>query len=137
MWDLRADRIQYRDDAGRFEFGTMAYGCALGLAKAIEFILSHGIDAVWAHNLKLRTRLAEGLQQCGAQLLSPANDHERSPIVSAWFEGFSSRRLVESLKDQGVIVSPRADFVRFSPHLYNSSDDIDHALAVLNRALAL
>ena len=38
MWDLQADRIQYRDDAGRFEYGTMAYGCALGLAKAVEFL---------------------------------------------------------------------------------------------------
>ena len=137
MWDLRADRIQYRDDAGRFEFGTMAYGCALGLAKAIEFICDLGIDAVYAHDLKLRTRLVDGLQQCGAQLLSPVNDYECSPIVSARFDGYTSRRLVESLKDQGVIVSPRADFVRFSPHLYNSSKDIDHALDILNRLLAL
>ena len=136
MWDLRADRIQYREDAGRFEFGTMAYGCALGLAKAIEFILSLGIDAVCAHDLELRRRLAEGLKQRGAQLLSPADDNECSPIVSARFAGFSSRRLVDALKDQGVIVSPRADFVRFSPHLYNSSDDIDHALCVLDGALA-
>jgi len=136
MWDLRADRIQYRDDAGRFEFGTMAYGCALGLAKAIEFILSLGIEAVWSHDLRLRKRLAEGLQQRGAEVLSPANNNECSPIVSARFAGFSSRRLVDKLKERGVIVSPRADFVRFSPHLYNSSDDIDQALDSLDRALA-
>jgi selenocysteine lyase/cysteine desulfurase len=136
MWDLRADRIQYRDDAGRFEFGTMAYGCALGLAKAIEFILSLGVDAVWAHDLKLRKRLAEGLLQRGAEVLSPTNDNECSPIVSVRFAGFSSRRLVDKLKERGVIVSPRADFVRFSPHLYNSSDDIDQALDSLDRALA-
>ena len=136
MWDLRANRIQYRDDAGRFEFGTMAYGCALGLAKAIEFILSLGVDAVYAHDLELRRRLAEGLKQRGAQLLSPADDNESSPIVSARFAGFSSHRLVDALKGHGVIVSPRADFVRFSPHLYNSSDDIDRALDILDRALA-
>ena len=136
MWDLRADRIHYRDDAGRFEFGTMAYGCALGLAEAIELILDLGVEAVCAHDLKLRTRLAEGLKQRGAQLLSPDDENECSPIISARFAGFSSRRLVDSLKAQGVIVSPRADFVRFSPHLYNSSDDIDHALDVLDRALA-
>jgi selenocysteine lyase/cysteine desulfurase len=136
MWDLRADRIQYRDDAGRFEFGTMAYGCALALAEAIKFILSLGVDAVCAHDFKLRTRLAEGLKQRGAQLLSPVEDTECSPIVSARFAGFSSRRLVDKLKERGVIVSPRADFVRFSPHLYNSSDDIDQALDSLDRALA-
>ena len=132
----RVVALSHRDDAGRFEFGTMAYGCALGLAEAIKFILSLGVDAVCAHDFKLRTRLAEGLKQRGAQLLSPVEDTECSPIVSARFAGFSSRRLVDSLRQQDVIVSPRADFVRFSPHLYNSSDDIDHALEVLDRALA-
>ena len=135
MWDLRADRIQYRDDAGRFEFGTMAYGCALGLAKAIEFIRALGSDTILGHDLKLRERLVDGLIQRGAQLLGPSNAQERSPIVSLRFAGFSSRRLVDFLKAQGVIVSPRADFVRFSPHLYNSSDDIDHALEVLDQVL--
>ena len=134
MWDLRADRIQYRDDAGRFEYGTMAYGCALGLAKAVEFILACGAEAIFAHDLELGERLAKGLEQRGAQLLSPANKKERSPIISARFAGFSSRTVVNFLKDRGVIVSPRADFVRFAPHLYNSSDDIDHALQVLDRA---
>ena len=128
MWDLRADRIHYRDDASRFEFGTMAYGCALGLAKAIEFILNLGVDAVLAHDLKLRARLVEGLEQRGAQLLGPSVEKEQSPILSVLFPGFSSHRIVDFLKAQGVIVSPRADFVRFSPHLYNCSDDIDHAL---------
>jgi len=134
MWDLRPDRIQYRDDAGRFEYGTMAYGCALGLAKAAEFIITLGTDAVFAHDLKLRARLAEGLKQLGAQLLSPSKAKELSPIVSARFPGLSSRVLVNFLKDHGVIVSARADFVRFSPHLYNSSEDIDLALEILDRA---
>ena len=135
MWDLRANRIHYRDDASRFEFGTMAYGCALGLAKAIEFILNLGVDAVLAHDLKLRARLVEGLEQRGAQLLGPSVEKEQSPILSVLFPGFSSHRIVDFLKAQGVIVSPRADFVRFSPHLYNCSDDIDHALEILDHAL--
>ena len=137
MWDLRANRIQYRDDAGRFEFGTMAYGCALGLAKAVEFIFNLGADAIFVHDLALRSRLVEGLEQRGAQLLGPSNEKECSPILSALFPGFSSHRIVDFLKEQGVIVSPRGDFVRFSPHLYNSSDDIDHSLEILDRALGL
>lgn len=134
MWDLRADRIQYRDDAGRFEYGTMAYGCALGLAKAVEFIFNTGSEAIFEHDLSLRNRLAKGLKQRGARLLSPSIEKERSPIVSASFPRLSSRTLVNFLKKHGVVVSPRADFVRFSPHLYNSSDDIDLALDILDRA---
>ena len=105
------------------------------MGKAVEFILTLGSDAVFEHNLKLRERLVEGLKQSGAQLLSPSSEKERSPIVSARFPDFSSRTIVDFLKEQGVIVSPRADFVRFSPHLYNSSADIDDALEILDRAL--
>ena len=134
MWDLQADRIQYRDDAGRFEYGTMAYGCALGLAKAVAFLLSLGPEAIFRHDMKLRQRLVSGLQQRGARLLGPSDEKVCSPIVSSRFPGFSSRAIVSLLKDHGVIVSPRADFVRFSPHLYNCSDDIDLALEILDRA---
>jgi selenocysteine lyase/cysteine desulfurase len=81
--------------------------------------------------------LVEGLKQRGAQLLSPVNDKEHSPIVSARFPDFSASSIVDYLKEKGVIVSPRADFIRFSPHLYNSSDDIDRALEILDQALGL
>ena len=134
MWDLQADRIQYRDDTGRFEYGTMAYGCALGLASAVEFLLTIGAETIFRHDMQLRQRLISGLKQRGARLLGPADEKDCSPIVSARFPGFSSRAIVKFLKDHDVIVSPRADFVRFSPHLYNCSDDIDLALEVLDRA---
>ena len=120
--------------AGRFEYGTMAYGCALGLARAVEFILECGSEAILAHDLMLRERLVKGLKHLGAQILSPSKASECSPIVSARFPGYSSHAVVSILKDHGVIVSPRADFVRFSPHLYNCSDDIDLALEILDRA---
>jgi selenocysteine lyase/cysteine desulfurase len=34
-----------------------------------------------------------------------------------------------------VIVSPRVGSTRFSMHFYNSSDDIDRAMAVLDQVL--
>jgi len=135
MWDLQADRVNYRDDAGRFEFGTMAYGCALGLGKSVEFILKLGTAAIFEHDLKLGKRLVDGLKPLGGRLLSPLDGKERSPIVSVRFPGFDSVAIAGFLKDQGIVVSPRADFVRFSPHLYNSSADVDYALEILDRAL--
>ena len=134
MWDLQADRIQYRDDAGRFEYGTMAYGCALGLARSVEFLLTIGVETIFEHDMQLRQRLVSGLEQRGARLLGLSDEKGCSPIASARFPGHSSRAVVKFLKDHGVIVSPRADFLRFSPHLYNSSDDIDLALEILDRA---
>ena len=80
-------------------------------------------------------RLSEVAHSHGALLVVDATQSAGAiPIVSARFPDRFSRTIVDFLKEQGVIVSPRADFVRFSPHLYNSSDDIDLALEVLDRA---
>ncbi|GMQ85653.1 MAG: hypothetical protein BMS9Abin07_1220 [Acidimicrobiia bacterium] len=40
--------------------------------------------------------------------------------------------VAEGLNDARVIVSQRRDLVRFSPHLYNTSDDIAGALDVID-----
>jgi selenocysteine lyase/cysteine desulfurase len=39
------------------------------------------------------------------------------------------------LNRRGVIVSPRFGATRFSPHLFNTHDDIDRALEVLAQVL--
>jgi len=40
------------------------------------------------------------------------------------------------LKQADVMVSLRKGFIRFSPHLYNGSDDIGAALTAINDVLA-
>ena len=79
--------------------------------------------------------LTETLQRLQADIISPLNDEERTSIVSARFPGKISAEIVQSLAEANIVVSPRHDFMRFSPHLYNSSDDIERALAELERIL--
>ena len=135
IWQLETDHIDFPETASRFEFSTMAYGCALGLAESINYLVEIGIDQVLAHNLKLADILLDGLDELQAELISPRNEAERTSIVSARFPQKKSTDIVKGLGQANIIVSPRRDFVRFSPHLYNSSDDIEHTLAELTRVL--
>jgi selenocysteine lyase/cysteine desulfurase len=136
MWDFQADRLIFPASAKRFEFGTMAYGCALGAAIALEHALKLDVHAIHAHNRQLSDRLIAGLRTLGAEILSPEKASERSSIVAARFPGHASRTLVAGLKRHEVILSLRGDFLRFSPHLYNSSEDIDRALSELTALVA-
>lgn len=133
IYDLRADRCVPHPDARRFEFSTMAYGAAIGLAVAIDDLHRLGIDRIHAHGVGLGTRLIEGLESLGAEVVSPVRAEARSPIVSARFPGLTPKDVVQHLGREGVVVSPRRDLVRFSPHLYNTEADIDRALAVLGK----
>lgn len=133
MWDLRADRLDLPSGARRFEASTLGYGCAIGLARSIEVLLEIGTEAILAHDLALADLLIEGLTQRGAEIVTPTAGGARTPIVSARFSGRDSKLLAMELKHRGVIVSPRGDLIRFSPHLYNRVDDIEQALEEMDR----
>lgn len=56
-------------------------------------------------------------------------------IVAARFEGRDMAAMAAGLKQAEVMVSLRQDFIRFSPHLYNGSDDIGAALEAIDGVL--
>jgi selenocysteine lyase/cysteine desulfurase len=58
---------------------------------------------------------------------------ERSGIVSFRHPRMVPAELHGRLWDAGVIVSLRGDFLRASPHYYNSDGDIDRLLEALPR----
>ncbi len=131
IWKLDVDYQDYPDSAHRFEFSTMAYGNAIGLAAAVDHLASIGVETIAAHNLALADRLLAGLDELGANVVSPRNAEERTSIVSARMPGIESAEVVKHLGAANIVVSPRRDLFRFSIHLYNSSDDIDVALESL------
>jgi selenocysteine lyase/cysteine desulfurase len=134
MWDLEAQRIEFADDATRFEFSTMAYGCAVGLATAIDYLLGVGVETIFDWNTNLSDLLISGLDQLGADVISPRSGPERTSIVAARFVDTDVDGLVHALDEAGVVASARMGALRFSPHLYNTTDDINRALEVLRRA---
>ena len=135
MWDFQADRLEMPDSAKRYEFGTMAYGTALGATKAVEYLLDVSIERIFEHNRKVASHLIRGLRDLGADILGPETSAERSATVAARFPGKDSGDFARTLKEADVIASLRRDFIRFSPHLYNNIDDIDRGLAAIKSAL--
>lgn len=135
MWDFQSDRLEYPSTAKRFEFSTMAYGSAIGLARAIEYLLEVGVEKIFEHNKRLSNLLIQGLEERNAEILSPKNDEERSSIVTVRFPAKNSSEIANHLNAAKVMVSARKDFIRFSPHLYNEAADIQKALEEIDRIL--
>ena len=135
MWDLRADRLKLPSNAHRFEFSTMAYGCAPGLASSINYLLKLDVGRIFARNKKLADLLIEGLRARNAEIVSPTDDGARSSIVAARFADKDVRALAGRLNEARIVVSARRNVLRFSPHLYNDADDIRQALTAIDRCL--
>lgn len=132
-WD-NLDLI-YDDTARRFEGGTPNMIGLAGLGASLELITDAGVDAIWSHVDGLCDRLCNGLESIGATVLSdrrPGTEPQgRSAIVTFSIPGTDPRVLHEQLESQNVICSPRGGGIRFAPHCYTSTDDIDHALEVV------
>jgi selenocysteine lyase/cysteine desulfurase len=135
IWDLRPDRLEYPDTTKRFESSTMAFGCIKGLEKSIEYLVDIGIEQIYEHNMKLADRLVEGLNRLNVEIVSPLNRSERTSIVTCRVDGWNSMEVVQELKKRKIVAQKRQEFVRFSPHLYNSETDVDRAIAELQSLL--
>ena len=99
---------------------------------AVEYLLTQGIEQIAAYNERLVTHLIEGLDPDLYTLLSPREGPARSTLV------FVTHRTAErnpaiytALKHSGIDLSLREGQLRFSPHLYNTEEEIDHALQTL------
>ena len=133
IWNLDVEKQDYPDTAHRFEFGTMAYGNAIGLEKSIAFLNDLGVDNILTHNLELADLLMGELDALGAEIMSPTDDLQRTSIVSARIPGVNSGDIVEQLSANNVVISPRRDFFRLSPHLYNTENEIDRAVEEIKK----
>ena len=135
MWDLSPDRLEYPDTAKRFESSTMAFGCIKGLEKSIKYLTDIGIARIYDHNIALADRLIEGLNDLDVEVVSPMTPSERTSIVTCRIEGFNPREIVDSLKERNIVAHKRQDFLRFSPHVYNTDRDVDRAITELHSLL--
>jgi selenocysteine lyase/cysteine desulfurase len=135
MWELDASRIEYSNSAEKFEFSTMAFGCALGLTKSIDKLNQIGVESIFKYNRELVDILVEGLLSRSAVITAPI-DNSRSSIVTAYFKNKDSNIITERLKKRKVYVSTRGSTIRISPHLYNTIDDIRNTLNQVDSIIA-
>jgi len=138
IWDLRADRLELPEDASRFEFTTIHFGAALGLATAIDELLEMGMDAVWKHDLELADHLIRGAEGLGIQVVSPTSDSERSAIVSLRMpSGLSSLEVSNRLQSEySILTTSRSGMLRVSPHIDNDIPQIDSLVSALSEILS-
>ena len=138
IWDLRAERMTLPSDASRFEYTTIHFGAALGLAKAVDEICEIGIQEVWEHDLALADKVIEGANRLGLSIVSSITEEERSAIVSLRMpEGVSSETIARRLQDEySILVTSRAGLLRVSPHIDNSAEEVGMLFDALEKLLS-
>jgi selenocysteine lyase/cysteine desulfurase len=124
--------LTFKPGARRFEEAAPNYPGILGMGAAVNLLLRCGASAIEDVVLRLADRLREELPSRGYELVTkPMAPSERSGIVSFRHPRMVPAELHTRLRDAGVIISLRGDFLRASAHYYNSDEDLDRLLEAL------
>jgi selenocysteine lyase/cysteine desulfurase len=122
--DYASRDMSLREDAGRYECGTLnTVGC-FGLRAAFDFLLKVGVENVGTAVQALGDQLWTGLQELGYETLGERSPATGAGIVSFRKPGIEAHLIVRRLKEKGFIAAPRQGWVRVAPHFYISPDDI-------------
>ncbi|WP_181765213.1 aminotransferase class V-fold PLP-dependent enzyme [Streptomyces albidus (ex Kaewkla and Franco 2022)] len=100
--------------------------------SSVELLAGLGAHAVNAHGQQLVQRLLDGLDQGLYEVVGPQASQERSGLVVLGHRRGRVEPTVAALTAEGVHVAVREGNIRLSPHLFNTFEDIDRALEVLN-----
>jgi cysteine desulfurase / selenocysteine lyase len=126
--------LTLKPDARRFEEAAPNYPGILGMGAAVNLLLRAGPPAVEEVVLDLADSLREELPRRGYELVcTPIRPAQRSGIVSFRHPRMVPAELHTRLREAGVIISLRSDFLRASPHYYNSVEDLGRLLEALPR----
>jgi selenocysteine lyase/cysteine desulfurase len=131
--DWRDYDLTFLPDAHRFEIGTPNMIGQVGLLAAVRFLMEAGIPAIERWTLHLTDLLIEDLQQRGYGIASNLARKRRSAIVSFRVPGDVDAAF-QKLTDAKVIISKREQYIRVSPHCYNTEEEIARVGEVLGDA---
>ena len=120
------DQATLAGDATRFEWGTWAVISVEGARAALEFTLKNPPEERWPLIEKLHARLEDGLRRKGRRVMSPAEKEAWSGILT--FEMPQAANVAKRLLGERIVVAPRVNTLRVSPHFYNTDSEIDTLL---------
>jgi cysteine desulfurase / selenocysteine lyase len=120
--------------ATRFEYSTSPLSLAAALAVCVRQIpLLYGVESIRRELFRLQecaTKIID--KDLFSPLIHPVEN--RSGILSVVCKRKQPDEIVEELMEQKVVCSARGGYLRLAPHFYNTEEEIERAIDILNTA---
>lgn len=125
----------YHPDARRFDQGQAdVFNAVPQAVAALEQVLAWGVEAVYATLAPLTASISERARALGLGCVPTR--HHGGHLVGIAFPGETSETVQRDLRRARVYVEKVDQYLRLSPHLYNSAEDVDRFFDVVEESLA-
>ena len=137
--------ISWNDLPWKFEAGTPNISGAIGLAAAVRYLKSLGMDNVLAHEKTLTKYAIECMNECqNVNIYGPSDLTKKLGIIPFGLKGFSSHEAAAAFNEYGIMM--RSGFhcaqplhelfklessIRASFYIYNTEAEIDSFIEVI------
>jgi cysteine desulfurase / selenocysteine lyase len=117
-----------RGDARRFELITLPYQDFAGMNASLGLLLGVGIPRIRSHLRKLHAPVLDWAATSGVRIVSPQGERGSGILCVAPANVGEAFR---ALKAAHIVSSLREGAIRLSPHAYNSLDEMERVVEVL------
>jgi selenocysteine lyase/cysteine desulfurase len=144
-WNVRSpqflarDRVEFEDGARRYEPGVLNCVGLFGMKAALELLLDLGLPVISSRLLALKGTLVEGLRARGLEIHGPESGPAAHAITSCRTGDarLDLGALFRFLRQRGIVASCRqsrdgATLLRFSPHFYNTPQELEKLFAEID-----
>jgi len=123
----------FRDDARRFEMITLPYQDLLGFATSLELIEEVGLRNIVEVTQSLHQPVLKWADEHGVRIASPRDERHRSAILCV--APPKAAEAFHQVKKARVVCALREGAIRLSPHFYNTVEEMEKVVEVLDDVL--
>ena len=123
----------FRSDARRFEMITLPYQDFVGFTSSLRLILEIGVREVAEVTRALQEPVVKWAKENGLRITSPVENGHRSAILC--IAPPKPAEAYHGLKRARVVCSLREGSIRLSPHCYNTVQEMEKVIEVLEDLL--
>ena len=133
---ITQEKIKFHPTARRYEPGVLNASGIVGFKTVLELINEFGMKNISSQLLKLKSHLINKLESLGFSINGPKIGNNASSITTFKPSEGNALAIFDKLTKAGIICSCRKDrsgeqFLRFSPHFYNTETEIDRTIEIL------
>ena len=129
----RFERVAYKEGASGYSTGMPSFAPLYALNASLHYLERIGVARIAAHADPLVLALHAGLCNRGIKPMCPVQKSISTGIVAITHD--RSEEIHKAFARENIHAMVHMGRIRFSLHGYNTQDDVDHALFVLDETL--